>query len=195
MKPWLKWLLLGILSLAFGVFVLANPVAASIAVTLVAGVLFLISGSFQTVVGFYEQGTGPKLMGIGMGVLLLLLGLSLVFRPLEGVLSLSLLVTILFAANGLVRLVLAFRMKQTQFFWPMLISGALSVLLAGYIAANFFEIAPGLLGILLGIEMLFNGAALVVLAFYLRTHPEIGTAVKAARERLREAASDTDPKA
>jgi uncharacterized membrane protein HdeD (DUF308 family) len=187
MTPWMKWLLLGLLSLAFGVFVLANPVAASVAVTVVAGVLFLISGSFQTVVGFYEQGLGPKLLGVGMGVLLLFLGISLVFRPLEGVLSLSLLVTILFAATGVTRLILAFRMRQTQFFWMMLISGALSVLLAGYIAANFFQIAPSLLGVLLGIEMLFNGAGLVVLALFLRRHPEIGRAVSAARDKIRDA--------
>jgi len=54
-------------------------------------------------------------------------------------------------------------------FWPMLLSGALSVLLAGYILANFFDIAPQLLGILLGVELLFNGAGLVALALFLRT--------------------------
>ncbi len=100
--------------------------------------------------------------------------------------SLAMLVTILIGANGIIRLILSFRMRATRFFWPMLLSGALSVLLAGYIAANFFQIAPSLLGILLGVEMLFNGAALVVLGFYLRSHPEIGKAVQTARERIRE---------
>ena len=54
----------------------------------------------------------------------------------------------------------------------MLISGALSILLAGYILANFARASVNLLGILLGIELLFNGAGLIVLAFFLRTHPE-----------------------
>ena len=54
-------------------------------------------------------------------------------------------------------------------FWPMLISGAASVLLAGYILANFFEVAPQLLGILLGVELLFNGAGLIALAIFLRS--------------------------
>jgi uncharacterized membrane protein HdeD (DUF308 family) len=62
----------------------------------------------------------------------------------------------------------AFKMKQTPLFWPMLLSGAVSVLLAGYIIAHFFEIAPALLGILLGIELLFNGTGLIAFALFLR---------------------------
>ncbi|MCR9089321.1 MAG: DUF308 domain-containing protein [Rhodobacteraceae bacterium] len=168
MKTWISWLLLGLLSLAFGIFVLAHPFAASIAVTTLAGILFLVSGVFQTVIGFQQVGAGAKLLGIALGLLMIFLGVSLTFHPLQGVLSLALLVTIIFAAGGILRLILAFRMKQSEFFWPMLLSGALSVLLAGFIAANFFEVAPQLLGILLGIELLFNGAGLIVLAFVIR---------------------------
>ena len=47
MKMWVKWLILGILSILFGLFVLANPVAASIAVTTLAGILFAVAGGFQ----------------------------------------------------------------------------------------------------------------------------------------------------
>ena len=169
MKTWVKWLLLGILSVAFGLFVLANPIAASIAVTTLAGIMFAVAGGFQIFAGFGEEGAMGKILGIGLGILMLFLGASLLFRPLEGVISLAMLVTILFAANGIARLISSFQMKQSPFFWPMLLSGALSVLLAAYIVANFFEVAPELLGILLGIELLFNGVGLIVLAFFLRT--------------------------
>lgn len=169
MKIWVKWLILGILSIVFGFFVLGNPVAASIAVTTVAGVMFALAGGFQIFAGFGEEGAMGKILGVVLGLLMLLLGISLMFRPLEGVLSLTTIVVILFAANGLMRLISSFQMKSTPFFWPMLLSGALSVLLAGYIFANFAAIAPELLGILLGIELLFNGVGLVVLAFFLRT--------------------------
>lgn len=169
MKVWVKWLLLGILSVAFGFFVLKNPIAASISVTMLAGVMFAVSGGFQVFAGFGEEATGAKLLGIGLGVLMLFLGFSLMFRPLEGVISLVTLGTILFAASGIMRLITALQMRETQFFWPMLLSGALSVVLAAYIVANFFAIAPALLGILLGIELLFNGMGLIILAFFLRT--------------------------
>jgi uncharacterized membrane protein HdeD (DUF308 family) len=169
MKVWVKWLILGLLSVVFGVFVLANPVAASVSVTVLAGILFLMSGGVQVFAGFGEERLFGKVLGVGLGVLMLLLGLSLIWHPLEGVISLTLLVAIMFAASGVTRLITAFHMRETPFFWPMLLSGALSVLLAGYIFANFATVAPGLLGLLLGIELLFNGAGLIVLAFFLRT--------------------------
>ena len=169
MKIWVKWLILGLLSIAFGVFVLSNPVAASIAVTTLAGVLFLLSGGFQIFAGFGEESMGSKFLGIGLGLLMVLLGLSLMWHPLEGVISLTMLVAILFAASGVARLITSFQMRDTPFFWAMLLSGGVSVLLAGYIFANFASVAPSLLGLLLGIELVFNGAGLVVLAFFLRT--------------------------
>ncbi len=169
MKTWVKWLILGIVSVAFGIFVLANPVAASISVTVLAGIMFMMSGGIQLIAGFGEDGAWGKFLGIGLGVLMLLLGLSLIWHPLEGVISLTLLVAILFAASGIARVMTSFQMRETSFFWPMLLSGALSVLLAGYIFANFASVALSLLGLLLGIELLFNGAGLIALAFFLRT--------------------------
>ncbi|MBT5001955.1 MAG: hypothetical protein HN551_08160 [Tateyamaria sp.] len=173
MKIWVKWLVLGVLSLAFGIFVLANPVAASIAVTTLAGIMFILAGAFQVFGGFGEDGIFAKILGIALGILMLFLGLSLTLHPLEGMISLATLVTILFAASGITRLISAFQMQKTSFFWPMLISGAFSVILAGYIVANFFEIAPSLLGLLLGIELLLNGMGLIILALFLRTNKNL----------------------
>jgi uncharacterized membrane protein HdeD (DUF308 family) len=169
MKLWMKWMVLGVLSLLFGVFVLANPVAASLAVTMLAGIIFALMGAAQAYAGWSAADTMSKAMGLGLGILMLLLGISLIFRPLEGILSLATIATVLIGLNGLMRLYTGYQMKATPMFWPMLLSGALSVLLAGYIVANFFEIAPQLLGILLGIELLFNGAGLIALAIFLRT--------------------------
>ncbi|MGV6848498.1 MAG: HdeD family acid-resistance protein [Marinibacterium sp.] len=169
MKAWVIWLILGILSMIFGVFVLSNTVVASLAVTTVTGILFLISGGFQIVAGFTAEGAASKIFAIALGVLMVFLGISFVANPLEGTISLALLVVILLMASGVVRMVFAWRMRTTPFFWPMLLSGALSILLAGYIIANFATASVQILGILLGIELLFNGAGLMVLAFFLRT--------------------------
>ncbi|WP_193143095.1 MULTISPECIES: HdeD family acid-resistance protein [unclassified Meridianimarinicoccus] len=170
MKSWTKWLILGILSVVFGLFALGNAVAASMAVTIVTGLLFLILGGIQVFLGLSETGTGRKIFSVAMGVLMLFLGVSFIANPLEGVISLALLVTIMLAASGILRLVLAWGMKSTPYFWPMLLSGALSVLLAGYIIANFAVASVSLLGILLGIELLFNGSGLIALAFFVRAH-------------------------
>lgn len=173
MATWMRWLVLGVLSIVFGLICLANSVAASLAVTAVTGILFLVAGGFQIAAGWQDREDGSKALSIALGALMVLLGASFLLNPLSGTISLALLVTILIAASGVVRLVLSWRMKTTRYFWPMLISGALSILLAALVLANFGTASVTLLGLLLGVELLFNGAGLLVLAFWIRTHPEL----------------------
>jgi len=175
MSDWVKWLLLGLLSIAFGVFVLGAPVVASVAVTVVTGVLLLIAGVLQVVGGFTVEGTGNKILSLVMGAVMLFLGWSFLDHPLQGTLTLATVMLILFMAGGIARVILSFQMKGTQFFWPTMISGILSIILAGIIwsyAAAEPAALLSLLGILLGIEMLFNGFGLVFMAFFVKNAPK-----------------------
>ena len=175
MSDWIKWLVLGLLSIAFGVFALGNAVAASLAVTVVTGVLLLISGALQVVGGFTVEGTGNKVLSLIMGAVMLFLGWSFWAHPLEGTLTLATVMLILFMAGGIARVILSFQMKGTQFYWPTLISGILSIILAGIIW-SYATAEPAallsLLGILLGIEMLFNGFGLVFMALFIKNAPK-----------------------
>ncbi len=171
MSDWVKWLLLGLLSIAFGVFVLGAPVVASVAVTVVTGVLLLIAGGLQIVGGFTVEGTGNKILSLIMGAVMLFLGWSFLGHPLQGTLTLATVVLILFMAGGIARIILSFQMKGTQFFWPTMISGILSIILAGIIWSYVGQEPQALLsilGIFLGVEMLFNGFGLVFMAFFVR---------------------------
>ena len=168
MSEWVKWLLLGILSVVFGIFVLGNTFAASIAVTVVTGVVFLISGGLQVFAGFGADGWGGKLLGVLLGILMVFIGVSFMAHPLQGLISLTLLVTILLAAGGITRIIFAFRLRETQYFWMMLISGALSVLLAAIIISGWYQAVPNILGIMLGIELLFNGSGLIAMSLVIR---------------------------
>ncbi|MEQ3709138.1 MAG: DUF308 domain-containing protein [Tateyamaria sp.] len=169
MKLWVKWLVLGVLSIVFGIFVLANPIAAGATLTMIIGFMFILMGAAQIYAGWQADDKSSRFMGIGLGILMVFLGVSFAFNPLEGLISLAMLVTILIGLNGVTRIMTGYQMKDTPMFWPMLLSGAVSILLAGYIIANFAEVGPQLLGILLGIELLFNGAGLVALAVFLRS--------------------------
>ena len=172
MKQWLKWLLLGILSVAIGAFVLGNAVAASLAVATLTGVMFLISGGFQIFAGLSAKGTASKIFTVALGGLMVLVGASFLLSPRDGVISLSLLVIVLLLASGTVRIVFSRRMRGTDYARWMLISGIVSIGLAIVVLVNFSTASDKLIGILLGIELIFNGAGLVVLAFFMRTNPE-----------------------
>jgi len=169
MKEWIKWLILGLLSALFGVFVLGNAVVATLAVTTLAGALFVISGGFQIAAGLTGETGMSRVFSVLLGGLMALLGLSILAHPLEGMISLTMLILVLLAASGIVRLVQGFGMKNTPYFWPMLLSGAFSIFLAGYIGANFAAATLTLLGIIMGVELLLNGLGMIVLAFFARS--------------------------
>jgi uncharacterized membrane protein HdeD (DUF308 family) len=167
MKESLKWIALGLLTIVFGLVILGNTVVASLAIAAFTGVLLLAGGIFQFVGGFSISGMGSKIFAWIMGALMVFLGWSFMANPLQGMISLSLLILILLAVGGAVRIVFSFRMSGTRFFWPMLISGLLSLVLAAIVWGN-----PGatvqLLGILLGVEMLFNGIGMVFMGLFAR---------------------------
>jgi uncharacterized membrane protein HdeD (DUF308 family) len=167
MKDSTKWILLGVVTGIFGLVVLGNAAVASVAIATLTGVMLLIGGAFQIVGGISAESTGNKIFTWITGALMVFLGWSFVANPLEGVLSLSFLILILLFVGGIVRVFFAFRMSGTRFFWPMLISGVLSLVLAAIVWGNPAATFQ-LLGILLGVEMLSNGLSMVFLGLFTR---------------------------
>ena len=70
---------------------------------------------------------------------------------------------------GLVRLTMAFRKRDTPLFWVLLLSGAVSALIGVMVFGNFGAAATTLLGLLLGIQLLAEGVALIALGFVARS--------------------------
>ena len=169
MSEWMKWLLLGLVTCFFGMMVLANTVIATIAIASMTGVLLLVSGGFQIVGALGgEASAGSRILAGLMGLLIGFLGLSFLTNPLGGAISLTMLAMLLLAAGGIVRIIFAWRLRETAFFWALILSGALSVLLAGYIWVNFAAATMALLGTLLGVELVLNGIGLVLFAYTLK---------------------------
>ncbi len=169
MSEWMKWQLLGLVTCFFGMMVLANTVIATMAITTMTGGLLLISGGFQIVGALGGAASvGSRILAGIMGLLIGFLGFSFLTNPLGGAISLTTLAMILLAAGGIVRIVFAWRLRETSFFWALILSGALSVLLAGYIWVNFAAATLALLGTLLGIELVLNGIGLVLFAYTLK---------------------------
>jgi uncharacterized membrane protein HdeD (DUF308 family) len=167
MNESLKWTLLGILTIVFGIVVLGNTIVASLAITTLTGALMLAGGIFQFIGGLSVEGMGNKVFAWVTGALMAFLGWSFLAHPLAGMVTLSTLILILLAAGGIARIIFSFRMRGTGLFLPMLISGILSLGLAVFIWGNPAATVQ-LLGMLLGIEMLFNGFGMVFAGMFVR---------------------------
>ena len=123
----------------------------------------------QFIGGLSVDGMGNKVFAWFTGAVMAFLGWSFLANPLQGVISLTMLVLMLLVAGGIMRILFSFRMSGTGFFLPMLLSGALSLVLAAIIWGNI-KADPvwmlNLLGILLGVEMLFNGFGLIFVGMF-----------------------------
>ena len=93
-------IILGIITVIAGFFAILNPVAGSIAVTLLTGWLFLLIGILQIVATFRETDWSHRLWSLLLAVLAILAGISLLANPLAGVISLTYLLAILFVVSG-----------------------------------------------------------------------------------------------
>ena len=167
-SSWIWIALLAVISLIGGVLALVNPFAATLAATLMAGWTFAILGVFQIVQAFQVRGWGGFIWALLFGVLTLVVGISLVFDPLAGMVSLTLLVAVLFLVLGAIKIMYAFSLRPIAGWGWALASGILSLLLGIMILANFPWSAVSVLGILLGIELLSNGVLFLLLALGLR---------------------------
>lgn len=171
MKHWYLLLAAGAVAIVGGVAALLNPMAATLTATVLAGWMFVIVGVVLLATLFSEMGWGRRIWTILLGALAVWLGLNILGNPLEGVMTLTLIVGLSFLAEGVVKLILAWGTRGTPYFWMVLLSGAISVLLGGMILSNFPQSAATILGILLAVDLISTGISMVALSLHARDNP------------------------
>lgn len=156
------WMVVGVISILGGIFALLNPLGATLAAEQLAGWLFLLVGILQFFAVFRAHNTGAKVLAAVGGVIGVLLGIELLREPLQGILTLTMVIAILFMATGLVRTVVAFGLRGTLAFAPVLFSGVISIILAIMIFSGYPQSSTFILGVLLAVELISNGISLVM---------------------------------
>ena len=167
-KSWIWMAAFAVLSLVGGALALADPFAATLAATLLAGWFFMLLGGLQIIQSFQVQGWGGFVWALLFGVLSLVVGVSLVFNPLAGMVSLTLLVAVLLVVTGAIKTFYAFSLRPVTGWGWVLVSGLLSIVLAVLIMSNFPYAAGTVLGIFLAVELISNGVLFLFVALGLR---------------------------
>jgi uncharacterized membrane protein HdeD (DUF308 family) len=150
----------GMLSVALGIAALVWPFAATIAATLVVGALFIAAGIVSIGAGAFGKGSESRLYAIGFGLVSLIAGLILVFEPVTGAFSLTLVAAAWLGARGVLEIVLGARMKRRRG-W-MIGLGVVNIVLALLIFFTLPLSALTLIGTILGISFLLGGVSSVV---------------------------------
>ena len=152
---------LGILLIVLGVLAVLSPAVAGGAVVSVVGVILIVAGLVQVWRALQVAGSEKVAMLI-LGAIAVIAGIAVVLHPLLGLAFLTLLLAVYFAAEGVWKLLAAFRYRP--FAGWLLASGLLSLVLAWLIWSQWPLSGLWAVGVLVGVNLLATGAALVTLA-------------------------------
>jgi uncharacterized membrane protein HdeD (DUF308 family) len=166
---WRLFLAEGIVMMVLGFLAIAVPNIATLAVEIFVGWLFFVGGIFRTVSVWRSRGRPGFIWSLLTALLAIVLGLILILRPLEGVLTLTMVLVAFFIIEGIASIIGAIEHRQHLRSWGwVLFSGIIDLLLAYLIWAGWPSSAAWAIGLLVGINMLFLGLSLVMTALAAR---------------------------
>jgi len=169
-EHWVLFLVEGVVLLVLGATAVVLPPIATLAVTILLGWLFLVSGILGLITTFWMRlapGFWWSLLSVVLGIVV---GAVLLASPLTGAFSLTLVLVAFFLVEGAVSIMFALDHKRElsgQWGW-MLASGIIDLALAIMIFAGLPSTAAWAVGLLVGINMIFGGSALIAMALHAR---------------------------
>ncbi|HYY37286.1 MAG TPA: HdeD family acid-resistance protein [Xanthobacteraceae bacterium] len=169
-EHWVLFLIEGIVLVVLGVLAIIIPPIATIAVTIFLGWLFLISGIVGLVTTFWARHAPGFWWSLLSAVVAIAAGIVLLGWPVPGAVSLTLLLIVFFIIEGVLSIMYALEHKKElsgRWGW-MLISGIIDLILAAIIWGGLPGTAAWALGLLVGINMLFGGSAMIAMALHAR---------------------------
>jgi uncharacterized membrane protein HdeD (DUF308 family) len=164
----LWYLVQGILMVVTGVLALISPWIASVAIIRLLGWFLIISGVLQGI-GVIGARHAPNFwLELISAVLAIVIGLLLLRHTDAGLLFFSILLIVFFMVEGMVKVVFALSIRPFPNWGWVLASGVVGILLSLYLWSNLSTVSEWMLGFLLGILLISEGAALASLAWRVR---------------------------
>jgi uncharacterized membrane protein HdeD (DUF308 family) len=167
---WTLFLTEGVILLILGFLAIVVPQIATIAAEVLVGWLILLSGVVGLVATIRMRSAPGFWWSLFSAVLGIVAGVVLLRWPLSGAVSLTLILTVFLAAEGIASIFFALEHKgQLSGRWGMMLfSGIVDLVLAGMIFVGLPASAVWAIGLLIGINMVFGGSALIAMALHAR---------------------------
>src|SRR5450631_442485 len=169
-EHWKAFLIEGILLVILGLAAIIVPPLASLAVTIFLGWMFLISGIAGLALTFWARGMPGFWWSLLSAVVAIGAGILLLIQPVQGTLTLTIVVGAYFLAEGVATIMYALEHRRElseRWSW-LLIAGIVDIVISGIILAGLPGSALWAVGLLVGINLLFGGASLIGMALAAR---------------------------
>jgi len=157
----------GLMVLA-GLVAIIYPMFASLTVIVLLGWLLIISGVVQGLSLIGAQHVPHFWMQLTSVVLGIIVGLLFLSHPEDGLLSLALLFIVFFFVEGVAKIIFSLTVRPLPNWGWVMVSGVLAIILASVLWTSLPISAAWILGLLLGIALISEGAALAYFAWSVR---------------------------
>ena len=176
---------LGTILTIMGFSALSAPVLMSASVAALLGWFFVFAGIAQLIAAFVNRNEASLTISAMIAVMYFIFGIILVNSTLwENAVSITMLMAIFFLIDGVFKLVLSIQMRGEQN-WGWLLAGSIiSILFAIMILANIYAASFVLIGLMIGIQLVFVGIGMLFEGFAQRKKLEIESGESAKKHPL-----------
>jgi uncharacterized membrane protein HdeD (DUF308 family) len=168
---WCCFLMLGVLLVLCGTAAIVLPPLFSLLTAIVLGIALMVAGIVTIVSSFWIGKWSGMLLHLLAGILYLVVGFVVSERPVAGAIVITLFISATFIVMGLFRIVSSLVVRFPQWGW-VLFNGIITLLLGIVIYRHLLESALWVIGILVGVELLFNGWSWIMLGLALKKIPK-----------------------
>jgi uncharacterized membrane protein HdeD (DUF308 family) len=154
----------GILLILFGMLAIGSPFLAAVAVNGLIAWLIVFSGIVHIVLAFRGHGAGSVIWKLLVGLAYVCFGGYLIFHPIVGVATLTLLLGSLFLIEGILDIIMFFKTRSVRGSSWMLIDGVITLLLGLMIYIHWPSSSAWAIGILVGVSMILSGVSRLMLS-------------------------------
>jgi len=166
-NQWWCFLLLGIALIILGSACIVDPLITTLASVFFLGFVLMAAGITQIVSSFWAGKWSGMLIHILIGILYVVVGYMIVDAPVINMVVITKVIAIFLIVGGIFRIVSALAVRFPDWGWALL-NGGVTLLLGVIINRQLPEAALWVIGLFVGIELLLNGWAWVMLALDLR---------------------------
>jgi uncharacterized membrane protein HdeD (DUF308 family) len=159
---------LGVAFVIAGLIALGSVVMATVASVFIVGIMMMVAGVAEVINAFQFKTWGRFLLWVGLGVLYIVAGFVTLENPLLAAALLTLVLGLVLVASGIMRIMLAFSMRKEKPWIWIALSGAITLLLGLLILAHWPVSGLYILGVFLGIDLLFAGTGWIAVGMGLR---------------------------
>ncbi len=166
-----RWqlVLLGVICVLAGLLAIGSSVVATLASVMVFGVLLLIAGVTEIVHAFLVRRASSFALHLLAAAMYLIAGVFMLEDPVRAATVLTLLMAASFFVGGVLRIVFALAMQFPSWGW-VLLNGVIDLLLGIMIFNRWPYDTLWVIGLFVGIDLLFHGWTWIILGLSLRTY-------------------------